>query len=155
MKKRITKKERDEYAKLDLYYCSKCKRFLPKSDFHKNKCSRFGICYECKICNKKRRSPKFSLLNQERKQKAKENLYYCKLCERYLPPQFFPKNTLSAFGLRSECKLCLFPPENRSMIVHLEIPRKLKEDIRRLGLYDRRSLQHTLLKLIINGLKNG
>lgn len=41
---------RDEKFKNGLHYCTKCKTFLPVSEFNKNNSEHYGLCLWCKTC---------------------------------------------------------------------------------------------------------
>lgn len=79
--------------------CSKCKKKLSISCFHKNKYNRDGLQSQCKNCRNKNVIPNLPFI---------DGYKYCNECHKELPAttEYFHKSKKGYYGLHGQCRLC-------------------------------------------------
>ena len=89
--------------------CTKCRRVLPASEFHKNRRSANGLDARCKECVRRYKRE----LHQRRKRANANRTYpsdasfWCPSCKQLLLAAAFSKNPMLPNGLQAWCKVCM------------------------------------------------
>ena len=101
--------------------CTTCKVSKPISEFHKQKAGKYGVCSQCKVCEKERQKQRCANIIHVIPEGATK---ICTTCNVEMPISGFTKTKLGKYGVCSQCKVCTNEYKKQC---YLDAPEKFKE----------------------------